>query len=66
MARRRLAPAMLDPLPEAGADVPRAEHVPVPAFPQPTSPIARVAADAAAIQVRKIVGRMVADEKEGL
>jgi vanillate O-demethylase monooxygenase subunit len=29
-------------------------------------PPARVAADAAAIQVRKIVGRMVADEKEGI
>ena len=28
-------------------------------------PLARVAADAAAIQVRKIVGRMIADEKEG-
>ena len=28
-------------------------------------PLARVAADAAAIQVRKIVGRMIADEREG-
>ena len=29
-------------------------------------PLARVAADAAAIQVRKIVGRMIADEREGI